>query len=78
MAQLFSCEFCEISKNTLFTEHLRTTASIFYKILFWQVLTSLKICLECTRPQTFPGTVRSATYLKKDSTTNPCIPKPTS
>ena len=26
-AQVFSCEFCEISKNTFFTEHLRTTAS---------------------------------------------------
>ena len=24
---LFSCEFCEISKNTFFTEHLWTTAS---------------------------------------------------
>ena len=23
LAQLFSCEFCEISKNTFFTEHLR-------------------------------------------------------
>ena len=22
LAQVFSCEFCEISKNTLFTEHL--------------------------------------------------------
>ena len=32
MAQLFSSEFCEISKNTLSTEHLRTTASIFYKV----------------------------------------------
>ena len=27
MAQIFSWEFCEISKNTFFTEHLRTTAS---------------------------------------------------
>ena len=27
LAQVFSCEFCEISKNTIFTEHLRTTAS---------------------------------------------------
>ena len=27
MAQVFSCEFCEISKNTFFTEHLRTSAS---------------------------------------------------
>ena len=24
---MFSCEFCEISKNTVFTEHLWTTAS---------------------------------------------------
>ena len=27
LAQLVSCEFCEISKNTVFTEHLQTTAS---------------------------------------------------
>ena len=26
LAQLFSCEFCEISKITFFTEHLWTTA----------------------------------------------------
>ena len=25
LAQVFSCEFCEISKNTFLTEHLRTT-----------------------------------------------------
>ena len=28
LAQVFSCESCKISKNTFFTEHLRTTASI--------------------------------------------------
>ena len=27
LAQAFSCEFCEISKNTFFTEHLWTAAS---------------------------------------------------
>ena len=27
LAQVFSCEFCEIFKNTYFTEHLRMTAS---------------------------------------------------
>ena len=27
LAQVFSCEFCEISRNTFYTEHLRTTAS---------------------------------------------------
>ena len=35
LAQVFSCEFFEISKNTFFTEHLRTTASGFWnKIKF--------------------------------------------
>ena len=29
LAQVFSCEFCEISKGTFFTEHLLTTASGF-------------------------------------------------
>ena len=29
LARVFSCEFSEISKNTFFTEHLRTTASAF-------------------------------------------------
>ena len=27
LAQVFSCEFCEVFKNTSFAEHLRTTAS---------------------------------------------------
>ena len=29
LAQVISCEFCEISKYTFFTEHLWTTVSIF-------------------------------------------------
>ena len=29
LAQVFSCEFCEISKNTFFREHLWVIASIF-------------------------------------------------
>ena len=28
LAHVFSCEFCEISRNTFFTEHVWTTASI--------------------------------------------------
>ena len=35
LAQLFSCEFCEIFKNTLFAEHLRTTASRIIQ-LYWE------------------------------------------
>ena len=30
LAQVFSCEFCEISKNTFFTEPLWATASVTY------------------------------------------------
>ena len=29
LAQVFSCEFCKISKNTFFTEHLRWQLLIF-------------------------------------------------
>ena len=29
LAQVFSCEFCEISKNIFFTEHLWATASAY-------------------------------------------------
>ena len=28
LAQVFYCEFCQISKNTFFTEHLWATASV--------------------------------------------------
>ena len=31
LAQMFSCEFCEISKNTFFTEHLWMTAAGYDK-----------------------------------------------
>ena len=35
LAQVFSCEFCEISKNTFFTEHLGATApEIFTRAFF--------------------------------------------
>ena len=33
LAQVFSCEFCEIFKNIFFTEHLRTTGSDLTVIL---------------------------------------------
>ena len=31
LAQLFSCEFCELFKSTFFKEYLWTTASEFHK-----------------------------------------------
>ena len=33
LAQVFSCEFCEISKNTFFTEHLQIITSLIFKAL---------------------------------------------
>ena len=33
VAGLFSCEFCEISKSTFFTEHLQTTTSVMKNLL---------------------------------------------
>ena len=41
LAQGFSCEFCEIFKNTVFTEHLRTTASAERKAIISYVVLSL-------------------------------------
>ena len=35
LAHVFSCEFCEISKNISFTEHLWATASVL-TILIWR------------------------------------------
>ena len=48
MAQVFACEFYEISKNTFFTEHLRATASAFtieskLSILFLQFHLEMKV-----------------------------------
>ena len=33
LAQVLSCEFCEISKNTFLLEHLWATASMLFKNL---------------------------------------------
>ena len=33
LPQVFSCAFCEISKNTFFTEHLWTTASGVFRVI---------------------------------------------
>ena len=41
LAQVFSCKFCEISKNNFFVEHVWSTASI-KGCLFWIII----ICYE--------------------------------
>ena len=46
LAQVFSYEFCEVSKNTFFTEHVWAPASRAFSIRFW----ILWICLICLFP----------------------------
>ena len=43
LAQIFSCEFCEISKNTFFTEHLWTIASHIFKFYKYSFRVAVKI-----------------------------------
>ena len=59
MAQASSCEFCEISKDTFFTEHLRATASFlsdFISVCYLEAPLIDKIHCERYRNFTrFPG-----------------------
>ena len=43
LAQVFSCQFCEVSENTFSTEHLRTTASTCSKFMSLKVIISYKV-----------------------------------
>ena len=50
-SQVFSCEFCEISNNTFFTEHLRTTASVHLNINSLLLkIEELRIIAKATNP----------------------------
>ena len=44
LAPVFSCEFCEISNNTFFTEHLCATASIYCSINYALAYTRETFC----------------------------------
>ena len=37
LTQVFACEFCKISKNTFFTEHLWTTPSLSFNFVFYEL-----------------------------------------
>ena len=43
LAQVFSCKFCEISKNTFFTEHPWATGYVRRKIKFFLILIYYRI-----------------------------------
>ena len=61
LAQVFSCEFCEISKNTFFTEHLRTTASPFPELLEEYPMLSRRLSPKLTRLPTTEGEAQELT-----------------
>ena len=46
LGQVFSCEFCEISKNTFLTKHLRATASGDLVFLVLQFYHDFSVILE--------------------------------
>ena len=49
MAQVFSCEFCEMSKNTFFTVQLWTNASDFICGMFFIFFIVKNFCHENSR-----------------------------
>ena len=42
-AQVFSCNFFEISKNTFFTEHLWTTASVGFLVYYLLIFVAVQV-----------------------------------
>ena len=48
LAQVFSCEFCEISKNTFSTEHLLTAASVL--CIHFEPMLVESIAVPCPSP----------------------------
>ena len=65
LAQVFSCEFCKISKNTFFTEHIWTTYSIRIDVKLKEIhyrrspLVQGRLEIPCTLIIQIPGTVKS-------------------
>ena len=55
LAQVFSCEFCEISKNILFTEHLRATASDSRKNIFLLIIQVIGTSIDWISIKTLPN-----------------------
>ena len=53
LAQVFSCEFCKISKNTFFTKHLWANASDYLKNKQKLSGSEAELFARCTLPVTF-------------------------
>ena len=68
LVKVFSCEFCEISKNTFFTEHLRLTIPEVIRNLMNQIpyAVSKKKKSESELQTKFLGIVSKHAPLKKN------------
>ena len=62
--QVFSCEYCEIFKNTYFEKHLRTTASICRRYV------NTCFCRNTPVLESLFNNVTTASLLKSDSSTS--------
>ena len=40
---MFSCEFCEVSNHTFFTEHLQTTASVLLNFTYFSGVSNVEL-----------------------------------
>ena len=60
---VFSCEFCAISKNILFTEHLWATASDFICGLVF-IVSIIKIIASCEKGRLVENRLKAAKRLK--------------
>ena len=49
LAQVLSCEFCKISKNNFFIEHLRATVSVTFEKVKVEIYFSIKLCTHAVR-----------------------------
>ena len=63
LAQVFSCEFCEIFKNTFFIEHLRWLLSLLFIYLFCKAQRSEKYVMDVKFLQEFSK--KASSKLKK-------------
>ena len=84
LAQAFSCAFCEIFKNTFFTEHLRTTAAKAKNVSYMMGLVSrifiIKITKNMSKNTTFCSKMQMSEniyfiFSKKASSTGPATPR---
>ena len=57
--QMFCCEYCKVSKNNYFEEHLRTAASVLCLTNIWQNATYRHFILHTTQSKSQNGQTHS-------------------